>query len=94
MILSAWQRGESMKIKVYIAKANTWFDAGTVAIKRTENFGSTPDSALFIGSRRGEPDEEVCEIDEFDVIELDVTDVDYKETRSCSLSIYGDVPPL
>lgn len=71
-----------MKIKLYIAKPNTWFDAGTICLKICD---VTPQSALFVGNRTagypsesGHPvgykylDEEDCNYDEFDVIEQEI----------------------
>lgn len=48
----------------YIAKDGGWFDTGTEAILIDDyGFGS----GLFRGTKNGQPDEEVCAMDEFEV---------------------------
>lgn len=60
----------------YIAKKNTWFDEGTEAVPISEfieayddiNMTKRNDFALFRGTRNGNPDEETCPLDEFEII--------------------------
>ncbi len=54
-----------MKIK-YIAKKDTWFDEGSEA----ELLVEIPSGGLFKGIKNGKEDEELCDIEEFDIIEL------------------------
>ena len=58
-----------MTIKKYIAKPDTWFDAGTKAKLLTDFGPQWPDLGLFEGLRDGKPDEEDCRFDEFDILE-------------------------
>ena len=44
-----------------------WFDEGTEAKVIGKPFGTTPESGLFLGTRNGKPDEEVCGFDEFTI---------------------------
>ena len=61
----------------FIAKKDTWFDEGTEAVLLGESWVGFADPALtiradaglFAGIRDGKPDEEVCGLDEFDIIE-------------------------
>ena len=56
---------EPIQIGRYIARPDTWFDAGTVAHRICE---ITPASGLFSGIRGGAEDEEGCAYSEFDVV--------------------------
>ena len=55
-----------MPVTKYISKGD-WFDRGTEAI-----FICAADNgwALFSGIQDGKPDEEVCALDEFDIVEV------------------------
>ena len=53
----------------FIAKPDTWFDAGTQASLLCYVIDGR--TALFEGIRDGQPDEEVCGLDEFEVIDDD-----------------------
>ena len=57
----------------YISKKNEWFDEGTEAIPVTEiwDVNETEKAAIFSGIRNGKPDEEMCGLDEFNIIEED-----------------------
>lgn len=52
-----------------IAKSDTWFDKGT-EVELLQEITSL--SGLFLGTRNGKPDEEVCRYDEFEEIEDDL----------------------
>lgn len=66
-----------MQIK-YIAKPNTWFDEGTEAIPVSDfcvafddlEMTKRNDFAIFLGYRFGQPDEEICTLDEFEIINV------------------------
>ena len=59
----------------YIAKPDTWFDAGTEAIPVTEfveayddpQMTIRNDCAVFRGVRNGQSDEETCSLTEFEI---------------------------
>jgi len=53
----------------YISKGE-WFDRGTEAKLIGEPFGTIPESGLFLGTKDGHSDEEVCSFDEFDKEEI------------------------
>ncbi len=58
-------------MKKYISKPGMWFDAGTEA-QLLWMIGDDDDGmALFLGTRNGHPDEEVCQIVEFDIVEAE-----------------------
>jgi len=52
----------------FIAKENTWFDAGTCA-ELIDDYGIGYGYGLFRGLKDGKIDEEACRFDEFDVRE-------------------------
>ena len=54
-----------MKKVRYIAKSETWFDAGTVA-ELIDNYRPDANCGLFRGYRNGKLDEETCPFNEFD----------------------------
>jgi hypothetical protein len=56
-------------MKVYVAKDDTWYDVGTIAIELTP-IGN--DSGLFLGTSDGQLDEEICGYDEFEIKEVEV----------------------
>jgi hypothetical protein len=58
------------KIK-YIAKPDTWYDEGTEAVPVTSiwNVNENDQAAVFLGTKDGNPDEEMCCLDEFEIIE-------------------------
>ncbi len=64
-------------MKKYITKSDRWFDVGTEAVPITEFWEEFKDwemtqsvmAAIFRGIRNGEPDEESCLADEFEVID-------------------------
>lgn len=61
----------------YITKPNKYFDAGTEATMLGESWEVYADYdeicpcrvAVFQGIKDGKPDEEVCSVDEFDIVE-------------------------
>ena len=53
---------------VYVAKPETWFDAGTVAVL-VDDYRPNMEAGLFCGIRDGQIDEEVCAFEEFYVEE-------------------------
>ena len=56
--------GDKAEIK-YVAKPETWFDAGTV-VELIDDYRPDINCGLFRGYRNGKLDEEVCPFDEFD----------------------------
>ena len=56
-------------MKKYIAKSDTWFDEGTEAKLLGELINEV---GLFRGIHNGEEDEELCPLEEFNVIETDI----------------------
>ena len=53
--------------KVYVAKNNEWFDAGTI-VALIDDYRPDMKSGLFIGMKNGSLDEEICPFDEFDPV--------------------------
>ena len=53
---------------VYVAKPGTWFDAGTIAIP----LGCVEEDPVmvWVGTKDGTLDEEVCPLDEFETHEV------------------------
>jgi len=61
-------------MKKYISKKDEWFDEGTEVeliddYRMSKSVLSRCNAGLFRGTKNGKIDEEVCEFDEFDVIE-------------------------
>ena len=56
-------------MRKYIAKKDTWFDAGTEAELIGEVWN---ECALFSGIHNGEKDEELCQLEEFNIIDVEV----------------------
>jgi len=54
----------------YIARPNTWYDAGTV-VELIDDYRPQwkCEFSLFRGLRNGRKDEEICCFDEFDIVE-------------------------
>lgn len=56
----------------FIAKKDTWFDEGTSAKLLTDCSGGTfKGHGVFEGFRNGKKDEELCDFDEFEIVEED-----------------------
>ncbi len=62
----------------FISKKDQWFDVGTEAeitqdtefdVVHCSNCGKSCKSAIFLGYRRGDLDEELCSFCEFDIAE-------------------------
>lgn len=60
-------------MRLYFSKKDEWFDEGTEAILVTGSWmiNESCRVAIFAGIRNGKPDEELCGLDEFEVIEID-----------------------
>ena len=55
----------------FVARKDTWFDEGTIAILEGDVFGMLYTCADFYGIKDGEEDGEICSIFEFDWIDKD-----------------------
>jgi hypothetical protein len=56
--------------RYYVAKLDTWFDKGTGATLVDDYRLVGLNTGLFRGIRDGQIDEEVCQFDEFDEVEV------------------------
>jgi len=73
----------------YIAKPNTWFDEGTEAFPASGCWEAYNElglinivrAAVFSGIKNGNPDEEICSEDEFDIQEEQVRFIDVFEIK-------------
>lgn len=84
-----------MTTKRYVANPDTWFDAGTEAVLVA---WVTNDSAVFVGTKNGHPDEELCSLDEFDLVETEwptnCHEVDGWDTSKCCTSCHAEAEEI